>query len=224
MLQHAAIPARRHRLGILAFALAAAAGSLEGAAATLGALAAGNPLWAIPLEALAHTRDRPLFSPSRRPATLAVIAPLPPASAPPVAKGPDHPRISLIGTIVGDTRQVAVFLDAEAHAVIRLRAGEQHGGWTLRRIGRREVTLDKANEAAALALASSGARQMPRVSPLQDPPAQDRPDAITSFAYAMPTPDVSAERRCPKGSGVGLSGNSLLCALGQGRASMRPQR
>jgi general secretion pathway protein N len=158
---------------------------------------------------------------------LAVIAPLlPPASAPPVAKGPDHPRISLIGTIVGDARQVAVFLDAEAHAVIRLRRGEQHDGWTLRRIGRREVTLDKGDETAAMALASSGAKQMPRISPLQDPPAHDRPDAITGFAYALPAPDVSAERRCPKGStgGVGLSGNSLVCAFGQARASMRPQR
>jgi general secretion pathway protein N len=239
---------------ILALALAAAAGSLQGAAATGGAPAAadpflagridepvgardgtlaaprrgatGNPLWAIPLAALAHTRDRPLFSPSRRPATLAVVAPLPPASAPPVAKAPDHPRIDLIGTIVGEARQVAVFLDVEAHAVIRLRLGEQHDGWTLRRIGRREVTLDKGNEAAALVLASSGAREMPRIGPLQDPPAHDRPDAITRFANALPAPDVAADRRCPQGStgGVGPSGNSLLCALGHSRASMRPQR
>ena len=39
----------------------------------------GNPLWAIPLRALTVTRDRPIFSPSRRPPAAAVIA----APAPP---------------------------------------------------------------------------------------------------------------------------------------------
>src|ERR1700756_873862 len=41
----------------------------------------GNPLWGIPLRVLTATRERPLFSPSRRP-------PAPPAVAAPVVPRP----------------------------------------------------------------------------------------------------------------------------------------
>src|SRR5215813_8008992 len=34
----------------------------------------GNPLWSIPVKTLAATRDRPIFSPSRRPPPAPVIA------------------------------------------------------------------------------------------------------------------------------------------------------
>src|SRR5258708_33146709 len=34
----------------------------------------GNPLWAVPLDALSMTRERPLFSPSRRPPPPVVVA------------------------------------------------------------------------------------------------------------------------------------------------------
>src|SRR5262249_28882248 len=60
----------------------------------------GNPLWGIPLRVLTATRERPLFSPSRRPpAPPAVAAPAPP---PPVvaakAPEPDHPPLTIVGT------------------------------------------------------------------------------------------------------------------------------
>ena len=52
---------------------------------------AGNPLWAIPLSALSATRDRPLFSTSRRPPIVAVPIVAPPpkqeALAPPPRSG-----------------------------------------------------------------------------------------------------------------------------------------
>ena len=50
--------------------------------------ATGNPLWAIPVSKLSATRDRPLFSSSRRPPTPTVAAaptPTPPAVVKPVA-------------------------------------------------------------------------------------------------------------------------------------------
>src|SRR5262249_59935905 len=44
---------------------------------------AGNPLWAVPLSALTVTRDRPLFSASRRPPPPAGVAPPPVVRAKP---------------------------------------------------------------------------------------------------------------------------------------------
>jgi hypothetical protein len=64
---------------------------------------AGNPLWAIPVSKLSATRDRPLFSPSRRPRTPTVAAapaPLPAAVANPAP--PEAPSLTLVGTIIGE--------------------------------------------------------------------------------------------------------------------------
>ena len=64
-----------------------------------------NPLWAIPLKQLSNTRERPIFSPSRRPLASAVVGP-PPAAAPvrvpPKPAGPQNPELSLVGTVIGE--------------------------------------------------------------------------------------------------------------------------
>ncbi len=59
-----------------------------------------NPLWGIPLTALSGTRDRPIFSSSRRPPAPAVA----PAAVPKVVaaakpREPERPPLSLVGTI-----------------------------------------------------------------------------------------------------------------------------
>ena len=65
---------------------------------------AGNPLWGIPLESLSATRERPIFSPSRRPPPPPVLAAASAAPAkPPPPKQPDHPLLSPMGTIVGES-------------------------------------------------------------------------------------------------------------------------
>src|ERR1019366_4651011 len=73
----------------------------------------GNPLWAIPLGSLSITRDRPLFTPSRRPPAPAVVAA--PRVVPPKVvirpAEPEHPNLTLIGTVVGETEGIGVFLD-----------------------------------------------------------------------------------------------------------------
>src|SRR5260370_34906189 len=58
----------------------------------------GNPLWSVPLSALAATQERPIFSASRRPAQHAVVAPAEQAVAPPPPPpaAPDHPALALI--------------------------------------------------------------------------------------------------------------------------------
>ena len=71
---------------------------------------AGNPLWALPLERLSITRERPIFSPSRRPPTpaptyVAPVAVRQPATPP----EPERPAVSLIGTVIGADVQIGIF-------------------------------------------------------------------------------------------------------------------
>jgi len=118
----------------------------------------GNPLWAIPLKTLSATRERPLFTPSRR-APAPVIAGPPPAqpiAAAPPPPAPEKPRLSLVGAIVGERESIAVLLDEGTRDIVRLRTGESHAGWTLRSVRRREATLEKDRETMILALPLPG--------------------------------------------------------------------
>lgn len=122
---------------------------------------AGNPLWAIPVSALPQTSARPLFSPSRRPPaapTLASLASAPAKPPPPRKPEPDHPLLTLLGTIVGDSVEIGVFTDEASRDVIRLKAGDVHGGWTLRAVVDRAAFFEKEGyRAATLALPAPSA-------------------------------------------------------------------
>src|SRR6516164_9595754 len=126
--------------------------------ATAGATAnapVGNPLWAVPLNALSATGDRPIFFPSRRPRAPPVIAAPPPTPRPPpppVAQEADRPALVLVGTAVGGSRRLGVFLEEATKKLVRLEPGNGHDGWSLRRVERREAQFEKAPRIAVLAL------------------------------------------------------------------------
>jgi general secretion pathway protein N len=116
-------------------------------------LPGGNPLWAVPLSVLSVTRDRPIFSASRRPPPQAVATPpVQQVIAPPPPAGPEHPPLSLIGAVVGDNDAIAVFLDRTNQKVVRLRQGDSHAGWEVSSVHGREVTLKKADQTETLGL------------------------------------------------------------------------
>ena len=115
----------------------------------------GNPLWAIPLGSLDKTRNRPLFTPSRRPPAPAVVFVPPSVVQPKVVvapAAPEHPNLTLIGTVVGETEGIGVFLDRATNAFVRIKTGEGHAGWILRSIKAREVTLEKGGQSETLRL------------------------------------------------------------------------
>jgi hypothetical protein len=119
----------------------------------------GNPVRDIPLAELAVTRDRPIFSPSRRPPPPPVAAPIyTVASAPRPAKVEvERPPLTLVGTVVSENEAIAIFLDRTTREVVRLRTLESREGWVLRSVHGREVTLQKEREpTAVLALAPPG--------------------------------------------------------------------
>ena len=93
----------------------------------------GNPLWGIPIELLNATRERPIFSPTRRPPWPAV--PAAPAEAvkivaPPAE--PDRPSLNLVGIVAGAGEAYAVFINNTTHDIVRLKTGEGQDGWILR--------------------------------------------------------------------------------------------
>lgn len=116
----------------------------------------GNPLWAVPLRDLTATRDRPLFSPTRRPPAPAVaFVPAPVRmQAPPE---PDRPRLTLLGTVVGGSTGIGVFLDQSNKHVIRLVIGQAHDGWALRAVHERDAVFKRRGRESVLALPASGA-------------------------------------------------------------------
>jgi hypothetical protein len=118
----------------------------------------GNPLWAIPLKSLTFTRDRPLFTPSRRPPAppVADIEPPPPVVAVKPAEPERRPQLSLIGVMVSEKDAMAIFLDETTREVLRLRKNQGHNGWILRSIQGREATLEKVPFMAVLVIPLPG--------------------------------------------------------------------
>src|SRR5580692_10890919 len=136
---------------------------------------AANPLWAIPLSALTATRTRPLFTPSRRApapvvASVPVAAPRPPPPPPAV---PQHPNLTLVGTVAGENEGIAVFVDTATRDTVRLRTGEGYSGWILQSIERRTATLQRGDRTETLAMPkpTDTPATAPVISALPPPPS-----------------------------------------------------
>jgi hypothetical protein len=125
-----------------------------------GRVLSGNPLWGIPLTELKNTRDRPIFSPSRRPPPPVVVnRPFVPAAAPPPPPPPpppEHPSLALLGTIAGESEGIALFMETTSQMVVRLRTGEAHEGWVLRSVHGREAMLEKDDRTETVTLPDPG--------------------------------------------------------------------
>ncbi|WP_395666330.1 hypothetical protein [Methylocella sp.] len=172
-------PSRARALGL--FALAAAAFAPCGAARA----DAVNPLAALSLDALGATRERPLFSPSRRPPAPAIVAAAPeePPPPPPPAE-PETPRVKLIGVVHGAGAEIGLFVD-DGGKTLRLRVGQtSDDGWTLRSVDARAASLEKQERVVNAELA-------PRSADLGAPggapaPAPERP--VVGYAGQIGAP------------------------------------
>jgi hypothetical protein len=115
-----------------------------------------NPLWGIPLTQLSGTRDRPIFSPSRRPAPVAMTADPAATRPPPSKKEIEPPQLSLVGTIASSDESFGIFIDQSSKAALRLKVGDDHQGWKLMVIQGREVVMGKDGRSAVLTLPQPG--------------------------------------------------------------------
>ena len=135
----------------------------------------GNPLWSVSVKTLTATRDRPIFSPSRRRPPAPVIA-APQAPPAPVSKPtePERPPFTLVGTVAGEQEAFGIFLDQTANKIVRLRLGDDHHGWILRQVRGREVMLQKDGESALLALPPPGSKPPVAGTQVADEPERRR--------------------------------------------------
>jgi hypothetical protein len=157
------------------------------AASTAESVPSGNPLWTIPLTRLAATRERPLFSPSRRPPPPPVVvakAP-PPPPPPPKPAEPEKPQILLVGTILGaDGQRIGLFV-APGRNALRLKLGDDDKGWVLRAVRPRQVVLEKGQQSVVLELPQRDVKTA-GVAPSQAPAV-----ATNVVEPPVPTPSPS---------------------------------
>jgi len=114
-----------------------------------------NPQAALNFEQLSATRDRPLFTSSRK---APQIAPPPPpiiAVAAPVAEPPPPPQILLAGVIV-DRQGPRAMLRADPTAkIIAVRLGDDVSGWKVTDIEPQRMTLSLDDRAIDVSLFQS---------------------------------------------------------------------
>lgn len=113
----------------------------------------GNPLWALPLRKLSATRERPLFSPSRRPPAPVIAtapAPAPVVALPPPA--PEAPPLALVGTIIGETEKFAILVNLTSNETKRVREGQEEAGWLVREVELRAAIVEKNHRSVTLDL------------------------------------------------------------------------
>ncbi len=121
-------------------------------------LAAANPLWAMPFDDLSATRERPLFSASRRPPAMpeAVAIPLPTAARATVI-APESPPFTLVGTIVSADEKIAFFRNSATNTVTRTREGEEQSGWLVRSVSQRSAIVEKDHRTVTIDLPKNNA-------------------------------------------------------------------
>ena len=142
-----------------------------------------NPLWEIPLSTLSATRERPIFSPSRRPRSPAPVQAPPPPPRPPRV---ERPQLSLVGTVAGEEESFGLFVDPTTKAAIRLKIGEDYQGWKLRTVQGRDVMLERDKQTTILSLPQPGAGALG--------PARGQIENLAAQKPADPPPQRSPRR------------------------------
>ena len=124
---------------------------------------AATPIWRVPLETLTETRERPVFSRTRRPPPKPVAPPViaqAPAPPPPSPPPPEPISLSLMGIVQGPNElNLAVVREDQTQVVKRLQIGETLNDWTLTEVRRREVTFKRATEIVTLEMPKPGSTQ-----------------------------------------------------------------
>ena len=111
-----------------------------------------NPLAAMALDKLTETRDRPLFAPDRRRAMMPVAVT---RSAPPPPPPPEPPKLSLFGTVVDEDGPRALVRADLAGKIIRLRIGDEVGGWRVTEIAQQRVVIALDDRTVAVTMFAS---------------------------------------------------------------------
>jgi len=131
--------------------------------------AVANPVAAQSLDHLSATRERPLFSPSRRPPP-PPLAPVVQRAAPvlPLAA----PSVDLFGIVSDEEGARAIVRTGPGNKILRIRVGDEIGGWKVSQIEGRKLVLSLGERSTTFTL-FSGHNAKPDVQIL--PRFPDRP-------------------------------------------------
>lgn len=99
------------------------------------------------------TRDRPLFSPSRRAPSVPEGEADAGAPVPTVAK-PAAPDLSVSGIVLGSQTRIAIVRRGSDPAATHVTVGSSIDGWTVSAIGVRDVTLQRDQDTISISLPS----------------------------------------------------------------------
>jgi hypothetical protein len=150
-----------------------------------------NPLEAQPLDRLSATRDRPLFSPTRRPTP---PPPPPPPEQPPVAVVPQPPNLTLVGIVLDDDGARAL-IRSSATKADRVQIGDDIGGWKVAQIEGRRMVLSLDGRLATFTLFSNeNTQQLPGAA---DPPAGNVTDQAPPASAPAPSTSQPTESQSP---------------------------
>lgn len=149
-------------VALRSMALAADAG---GEAPARSSAVHGNPLWAVSLDLLPATRDRPLFSPSRRPLPPPESHRVETAAAVPAPSPP--PSVVLLGIVADPKGAWALVRAGGSDKIVHARLGDAIAGWKVSEIESRRLVLSSEDRSVSFALfAGIGARNSADSAPV----------------------------------------------------------
>jgi type II secretory pathway component PulC len=148
-----------------------------------------------PLEELRATRERPLFSPNRRPDE---AAPGPEAEL--VEESPDSLPFELTGVVMGTDVAIAILRNRDTQETVQLRRGETLDAWSIEEIAARHVVLRQEDRQVRLELFSVKAEgsAMPPPSPLASQSMRPNPNRVNTPQFRRSGQPNSQQRRPPR--------------------------
>ena len=148
-----------------------------------------SPLAAQLLERMSNTRDRPLFSPTRRPpAPPPVVAVAPPPPLPP-------PDVALLGVVMDGEDARAVVRAGPAAKILRVGIGDDIGGWKVGQIEARQLVLLLDGRTATFMMFTGSNTKSPANSGAAGPPSGAPPQNVVQQPQAATDEPVPASRK-----------------------------
>ena len=163
---------------MVAFRSLALAADAPGEASARPGAAPGNPLWAVTLDQLPATRDRPLFSPSRRPPPRPEAPRVEIVAAIPAPAPRQPPSVVLLGTVTDADGTWALVRAGGAEKITHARLGDEISGWRVSEIEARRLVLSSDDRSVSFALFAhmGGANDSGPRNPADSVPVARTPD------------------------------------------------
>jgi hypothetical protein len=176
-----------------------AAGQAAPAAKPGAALPASGDAALPPLDDLTETRERPLFSSTRRPPDVEAA----PQAAAPITEGASMP-FELVGIALGTDISAAIFRNTDSKEEIRVAKGDKIGSWNVDDISERAVVLRGNDKRVRMRLFNEAAApgiQVGRVAgqdDAADAPAADDDNKVDEDIAPSSSPQVRPATAQPK--------------------------